>query len=113
MDVALSKSDNFRKSEAGLNREEQEHAISSPQPGALIWHFQESLDFRPRQEIHHAAGLPLWWDGKDALDSCRVLRALQRSVAKERPDGCETQIPAPRCIGPIFLETVKKRTDKC
>src|SRR5205085_6557539 len=94
----------FRKSEPGLNREEQQHAISSTQPSTLIWHFQESFDFRFRQEIHHTVGLPLRWNRKNALDSCRVLWALQCCVAKERPNRREAQISTPRRIGTILLE---------
>ena len=113
VDVALAKSDEFRKAETSLNREQQQDPISSAEPGRLIRHFQESLDFGPRQKIHYAAGLPLWWDRKYALDCCRVLWALQRRVAKEGADRCETDISAARCIGPILLEVVKKRADKC
>src|SRR5690349_14163897 len=52
LNVALAESDELRKAETSLNREQQQDPIPSAQPGRLIRRGQESLNLGPRQKIH-------------------------------------------------------------
>src|SRR5438270_599196 len=52
VNVALAESDELRKAQTSLNREQQQDPISSTQPGRLIRHVQDSLNLWPRQKIY-------------------------------------------------------------
>jgi hypothetical protein len=50
--VALAESNELRKAETSLNREQQQDPVSSAQPSRLIRHGQESVNLGPRQKIY-------------------------------------------------------------
>ena len=97
---------------AGLNGGEQKGVVAAPQPLRSIRRRQQRLNLGPSQRAHQCAPLSLVRNRQHSLDDSAVRRRFQRSVAKKRPDGGQTEVPASGAIVTAVLQIFQERPDQ-
>jgi hypothetical protein len=73
---------------------------------------QQRLDLGSGQKTNQGAPLALVRNCQHSLNDSAVRRRLQRSVAEERPDGRQTQVPATRAIVAAVSQIFQERADQ-
>jgi hypothetical protein len=111
-DILVPQRGHLGQSQAGLNGGDQKGVVTASQPRRSIRRRQQRLDLWPGQKAHQGAPLSLVRNRQHSLDDSAVRRRFQRGVAEERPDGRQTEVPAPGAIAPAVFQIFQERADQ-
>jgi hypothetical protein len=104
--------DQLGETQACLGREQQQRVIAASEPCRSIRSGEDRLDLGAGQVSHLAFVVSLGRYREHALDMRAVGRLLERSEAKEGPDGGQAQVAGLDADVPLVLEVLQKRADE-
>ncbi len=112
LDILATQVDQFRCSQPGLHRHDQQGAVATPRSSARVRSCQQGLDFVAVEEVDRAAGIALRRHGQDSLRQGRVPRLLHGDVAEEGADRDQAGIAGPCVIAALDFKVVQEATEE-
>ena len=111
-DIASAKTNQLRKTEACLDRQQKQGPIPSSEPGGSIRSSQERLNLWRGQEIDQSAVKSFGRHGKDTLDQGRTAGLQECYIVEEGMDRCQSKIAASDAAMPLALQMIKEGTNE-
>jgi len=110
--VVDSQGGQLRDAEAGLDSDEKEEVVASPDPCGAVRRSEKCFDLRVSEEGHELPVEAFLRDGQDALDQCGMGGLAGGCEAEERTDGGESGIAGPCAVATAVFEVVEESSDE-
>jgi hypothetical protein len=110
--VLNTQPDQLGRSEAGLERENEERMIAPPVPRHSTRSCKQRVDLGGSEEVDLPAHMSLRRYCEHPLDERAPSRLLQSNVCEERANGRQAHVATPRADAPDLLEVIEKRRNE-
>jgi integrase/recombinase XerD len=109
---AATQARDLRQTQTRLHGHEHECVVTPPAQGAQVRRAQQGVCLLAREKADLRSSAAHAGNGQHALNLRRVLRHLERRVAKERANGRQAQVAAARTDAAAVLQVLQERGDQ-